>query len=211
MLRTSFAIAVTAATLAPVNTAAKPVTQPVTFTVERKGSEIGTYTARFSRTSSGLKVTSRMNLKMRLLGLPVYSYRYTAEEVWKNNQLQALDVSVNDNGKRSSVKGARTGGAFAWNNGQRNYSVNGNIFPSNHWNANVLNQRRVLNTLTGKVNTVSIRRAGSERLNCSFGTVTATRYVYSGQLKTEAWYTSSGRWVGLRFDAQDGSTIMFKC
>ena len=211
MFRTSFAFMVAAQAIIPLAVNAKPITQPVNFIVERKGSDIGTYTARFSRTPAGLKVTSKMNLKVRLLGLPVYSYRYTSEEIWQGSVLHALDVSVNDNGKRSAVKGTRQGNAFAWNNGSRNYSVKGNIFPSNHWNANVLGQRRVLNTLTGKVNNVSIRRAGSERLNCSFGTVNATRYVYSGQLKTEAWYTSSGRWVGLRFDAKDGSTIMFKC
>ncbi len=195
----------------PSTATAKPVTQAINFTVERKGSDIGTYSVRFSRNTDGLQVTSRMNLKVRLLGVPVYSYRYDSTEVWRDNELNALTVSVNDNGKRSFVKGERNGGAFAWNNGSRNYAATGNIFPSNHWNDNVLHQRRVLNTLTGKLNNVSIRRAGTDRLNCSFGTVNATRYVYSGQLKTEAWYTASGRWVGLRFKAEDGSDIMFKC
>jgi hypothetical protein len=43
------------------------------------------------------------------------------------------------------------------------------------------------------------------------GPVTATRYRYSGELETEAWYDDAGRRVKLRFKGRDGTPIAYKC
>ena len=85
------------------------------------------------------------------------------------------------------------------------------LFPTNHWNAGVLGQTRVLNTLTGKINNVSILSKGIETVSTENGPIKATRYVYSGDLDNEVWYDDLGRWVKMRFKASDGSTINYVC
>ncbi|MDD7911036.1 MULTISPECIES: DUF6134 family protein [Pseudovibrio] len=183
----------------------------INFTVERDGKPIGTYTTRFSGSEANLNVSVDMRLRARFLGIPVYRFNYSANERWSNGTLQALEVDLNNNGEKKDLAGKRQGNKFVWTANGENRSVSGNIFPSNHWNPGVLQQRRVLNTLTGKISNVSIRNRGTEQLQCENRTINATRYQYTGQIDTEAWYDSRGRWVGLRFKAQDGSTIFFRC
>lgn len=202
--------------LAAMMTSAMSVSAPaapanISFTVERNGSPIGTYSTRFSGSSNNLSVDVDMRLRARFLGIPVYRFNYSANERWRNGQLQALDVSLDNNGEKRNLEGERAGNRFVWTANGEQRSVNGNIFPSNHWNPQVLRQNRVLNTLTGKVSRVSIRNRGTEQLQCENRTINATRYQYTGQIDTEAWYDQQGRWVGLRFKAQDGSTIFFRC
>ena len=43
------------------------------------------------------------------------------------------------------------------------------------------------------------------------GGIPATHHAYTGDLSTEVWYDDAGRWVKMRFEAQDGSTIDYVC
>ena len=85
------------------------------------------------------------------------------------------------------------------------------LFPTNHWNPEVLRQTRVLNTLTGRINRVRIEPQAQETVATEHGDVPATRYAYTGELETEVWYDDAGRWVKMRFKGRDGSTIEYVC
>ncbi len=184
----------------------------IQFSVERDGKPIGTHATTISKRGETTSVTINMSLKAGLFGIPLYRFRYKANETWNGNQLQSLKVSVNDNGDKSNLSGKRSGGSFSWSMNGQNDRANGAVFPTNHWNKAVLKQNKVLNTLTGNINRVTIARRGTETLNCRKGPpIEATRYQYSGGLNTEAWYDRSGNWVGLRFKAEDGATIFFRC
>ncbi len=90
-------------------------------------------------------------------------------------------------------------------------TATGQLFPTNHWHAGVLAANRVLNTLTGRINQVTIEAAGPEAVEVAGGRLQATRYSYRGDLETTAWYDARKRWVKLRFQAKDGSTIDYLC
>ena len=85
------------------------------------------------------------------------------------------------------------------------------LFPTNHWNANVVNERVVLNTLTGELNRVEIISRGVETLKSRHGEIKGQRYSYTGDLDTEVWYDQKGRWVGMEFKGKDGSIITYVC
>ena len=95
--------------------------------------------------------------------------------------------------------------------GQRSYVTPGQVFPTSHWHGAVVSEQRVLNTLTGLVNEVRIEARGREPVETESGMVAAGRYAYSGDLNTDVWYDDCGRWVKLRFQARDGSTIDYVC
>ena len=95
---------------------------------------------------------------------------------------------------------------------EKTYSTEAPIIPTNHWNANVVRQKRVLNTLTGNVNNVTLVAKGREAIATERGDVVATRYAYTGDLvDTEVWYDDAGRWVKLRFMGRDGTPIEYVC
>ena len=91
------------------------------------------------------------------------------------------------------------------------FTVDLPLFPTNHWNAQVLGQDRVLSTLTGRVNEVRIQPQGRETVATERGDLPATRYTYTGDLETEIWYDDAGRWVKMRFEGRDRSTIEYVC
>lgn len=85
------------------------------------------------------------------------------------------------------------------------------MFPTDHWHSGVLQSDRVLNTITGRVARVDIADMGEAQVVVNDAPESARRYVYSGDLQTEVWYDREGRWVKMRFRADDGSTIEYVC
>jgi len=69
----------------------------------------------------------------------------------------------------------------------------------------------VLNTLTGKLNRVDITDDGREVVVIDDNQLPVTRYRYEGQLRLVSWYDASGRWLAMRFTADDGSVIDYRC
>ena len=84
------------------------------------------------------------------------------------------------------------------------------IFTTNHWHADIINQNKVLNTLSGKINQIRIQPEGEEMVKGKCAEISAKRYAYTGDLKdTSVWFDRAGRWVKLQFLARDGSTITY--
>lgn len=183
----------------------------ILFDVYRNGERVGWHRVQFARDEAALTVQSEFRLRVRILFLTAYRFNYGSTERWRNGRLESLEVSVDDNGARSVLRAGRDGGLLRVSGDAGRYRADPTLMPTTHWNAAVLGRTRVLNTLTGRVNEVSIRAAGREAVETERGPVPATRYIYSGDLETEAWYDESGRWVKLRFTADDGSTITYVC
>ena len=91
-------------------------------------------------------------------------------------------------------------------------SLEGSIFTTNHWNPNVLSQKSVLNTMTGRTNTVEISEVGKEMVRTGANKREAMRHEYDGDLTDVfTWYDEKKRWVGLDFKSKDGSVISYEC
>lgn len=85
------------------------------------------------------------------------------------------------------------------------------IYPTTHWNPGVLGASRVLNTISGKVTEVDLIPMGEEQVMVEGRSVTARRFRYTGEIQPDVWYDADGRWVKMRFNAKDGSTIESVC
>lgn len=184
----------------------------VAFDVVRNGSVVGAHVTRFEKQADDLVVRSSMNIDIGVLFIPVYGFRYNAEETWRDGQLTALDVKVRDGGDDFAFMGQRADQGFRIQQPEKEYAVAGPLLTTNHWNAAVVGYDQVLNTLTGNMNEVRILNQGIETIPVAGGTLKATRYDYTGELRdTSVWYDDQGRWVRLQFLARDGSTIVYQC
>lgn len=183
----------------------------IEFEVLRDGTPVGRHQVHFEEHDDGLKVTSEMSLIVRLFTIPVYKFRYTAVEYWRQGRLHSLQVDVDDDGDKHRIEAKRNQEkmSVAGPDGPREFS--GGIFPTSHWNSTVLRQQRVLNTITGRINNVEITKAAFEDIEVGDGTRLARRYQYSGDLSVTAWYDTAGRWIKLSFMAKDGSQIEYRC
>jgi hypothetical protein len=82
--------------------AATPADIPLN--VYRKGSPIGTHVIRFSQADSTLKVTSQIDLRVKVAFITVYSYQQTANDDWENGVLVRTRIQTNDDGKETLVQ-----------------------------------------------------------------------------------------------------------
>lgn len=166
----------------------------ITFSIHRKGKEIGKHSVKFA---DGAQVTSETELKIKVLFITAYKFEYSSVEEWNGTGLLAAKTDTYDGGKRSSTEYTMDEGAS---------------FTTNHWNPNVLKQDKVFNTITGKTNAVEITPSDWEMVDTGTGLRRAQRYEYSGDLRdVKSWYDEQNRWVGLEFLARDGSVITYKC
>ena len=181
------------------------------FDIYREGRHIGTHTISRRKLDDRLVVEARTRISVGLLGFELYRFLYDTREVWDGHGLLQLVASVDDDGKQTSIEGKRTGDRFVWSDGRTERSHAMPVYPTNHWNAGVLGQNAVLNTLTGKINNVTILDEGRETLEHTGSSQPALRYRYDGELKLVSWYDSQGRWLAMRFTTDDGSTIEYRC
>jgi len=183
----------------------------IDFDVYRKGKQVGRHEVRFTQTDDRLEVESRFEIAIDFLFFTAYRYVYRSSASWQAGELASLLAEVNDNGNLFSLTARRDGNRMALDRSGERDLVSAPLLPTNHWNAGVLGQTRVLNTLTGRVNNVRIVPKDREQVSTERGPVTATRYLYTGELSTEVWYDDAGRWVKMRFEGTDGSTIDYVC
>lgn len=185
--------------------------QTSAYDIFRNDRHIGNHTVTRTELDGQVIVSVVTRIRISLLGIEFYRFEYDAREIWDEAGLLSLSVQVDDDGEQSRLEGKRHDGAFRWASGREQGSHPMPVYPTNHWNAAVLEQDVVLNTLTGKLNRVAITDDGREALLIDENRLSVTRYRYEGQLQLISWYDASGRWLAMRFTADDGSVIDYRC
>ena len=183
----------------------------IKFDVYREGKNVGSHVVEFRGDADDLTVISKFNLQIDVLFINVFSFNYSSEANWKRGILERLAVDVDDNGDPFTFNVQRESEKLIVVNRQNNFSVPIPLYPTNHWNVGVLNQQRILNTLTGELNKIKIIKKGMEKIETGRGKVNSIRYAYTGELETDIWYDHTGRWVGMQFMGRDGSLIKYVC
>jgi len=183
----------------------------ILFDVVRDGEKVGSHGVTFSGDEDDFWVTTRFELEIKLLFIRAYAFKYFSKANWKNGVLSEIRISVDDDGEPFSLKGRQEAGEFIIESSKKKFKTPLPLFPTNHWNANVVNEKVVLNTLTGELNSVEIIAGDVEILRSGHGEIKGQRYSYTGDLDNEVWYDQKGRWVGMEFKGKDGSIITYVC
>ena len=186
----------------------------ITFDIKRKGKNIGTHKVTFTQNDNQLFVEATTRIRLKFLFFTAFKFDYTSEEVWQNGKLMSLSSLTNEDGKKSNVLLEFGEDIVSITNENGNYSNNlmGPVFTTNHWNPNVLDEEKVLNTLTGKSNNIQINKMGLEMVPTGKGEREAMHHRYEGDLNNiSTWYDEKSRWVGLSFKGKDGSIISYEC
>lgn len=181
------------------------------FDIQRNGQKLGHHQVLFSNDDGDTIVRSTSKIRVEILFIPAYSFDYASTARWSQGRLVALTAQTNDGGNLSDVSAHAHANLMKITGSKGEATAELGIFPTNHWHKGVTSKTRVLNTITGAINAVTIRNMGRMPITTERGKVNATHYVYAGDLQAEAWYDDAGRWVKLRFPGKDGSTIEFLC
>jgi hypothetical protein len=181
------------------------------FSVLRDGDPIGIHRVTFDVDGDRLLVGSRFEARVKVLFITAFEYLYESQSVWRDGCLVELKAITDDNGTKSRVSARLANGQLVIEGPSGAMRGKAGMFPTDHWHSGVLQSDRVLNTITGQVARVNIADMGEGQVTVNDSPEAARRYVYSGDLQTEVWYDREGRWVKMRFRADDGSTIEYVC
>ncbi|HEX6119594.1 MAG TPA: DUF6134 family protein [Dongiaceae bacterium] len=182
----------------------------IQFDVERDGNVVGRHIVTFTRTDQGVLADSRVDVDVGLLFLSAYRFRYQAHALWRDGELQSIEASTNENGDYRHVEATRDAAGLLVRSSGGTYEAP-LVPPTSHWNAAELKGGLVLNTMTGELDKIQVFDQGLDTVATRGGSLRARHYLYSGDLNGEIWYDSEGRWVKLRFRANDGSIIDYVC
>lgn len=204
------AIGVAADMPPPANDPFRLYGSEIRFDVERDGDVVGRYIINFTRTNQGVLADARVDVDVKLLFMPVYTLRYHARELWSGGELQSVEAFTNDDGDLVHVQATRDSQGLQVRTDEGAYETPA-VLPISHWNAALLEGGPLLNGMTGKVDKIQVFDQGLDTVSTRNGSLRARHYLYSGDLHGEIWYDEDGRWVKLRFRANDGSMIDYIC
>jgi len=183
----------------------------LSFDLYRNGDLVGYQNVTFSRKNDELAVDIDFKLTIKALFITLYEMTYRSDSLWKNDELVALDAHTDQNGKVTVVKAKAEGGELEVDGPNGKASAPLGIYPTDHWNAGVIDSTCLVNTINGHINHVRLVKQGEDKVETERGPIEATHYKYTGEIQNDVWYDAEGRWVQMRFKGGDGSTIEFRC
>ena len=152
------------------------------------------FTLRDSATERELKSEARFDVK--LLFITAYRYTHDATERWRGNCLAQITARTDDNGKKSEVGTEPTEGC---------------VMSFAYWNPEMLQQTRLLNAQTGKLETVTITAMGEEKISLRGTQTPAKRYRITGpKHPIDFWYGADRSWLALQSTLESGRRLRYQ-
>jgi hypothetical protein len=172
---------------------------PITFTVLRGGTPIGTHRVEFVRGGEEPVVEIAIDMVVRFASIPLYRYTHRSREEWSGGLLQRLDARTDDNGTQTEVRARAGSGGLA----------PADTKPTSYWQEEMTRRTRLLHTQEGTLIDVASRQTGTEELTIAGNPVEIRVYEVTGELNTRLGYARTGEWVDLEFMAR-GSKIRYR-
>lgn len=186
-------------------------TEDFQFEIRRDGTPVGSHRVALRPEAEGLRAEAHSSIAVRFLGVTVYRFTYQSVSSWIGGRMVALDSSTDDDGTVTRVSARVDHDRLRVTATDGAVSAPLGVFPSDHWNPGVIGATELINTITGKLNRVTMTAEGREDVPAGDRRRPSTRYRYGGELEAVVWYDDAGHWTGLRFTARDGSTIDYVC
>jgi hypothetical protein len=90
-----------------------------------------------------------------------------------------------------------------------NLHVDHEIIPASLWNHLVLNRTETLTTVSGNLKTFQVEYIGEESIDVRGQKTTTQHFRLTGEFERDLWYDNADVLVGVRFEADDGSTVAY--
>lgn len=172
---------------------------------------IGFHSFRLDPHGDASLLRSEARFRVRLLGLTLYDYAHRSEELWRDNCLQRVDASTDDNGKDLFVRGSRSGEQLRLENHFGSTDLDGCVMTFAYWNPAILTQQRLLNVQTGQYQAVSVQRLDETPLKFHGGSVPAVHYrISTGENDIDLWYSADHDWLGLRSTTRSDRQLHYR-
>jgi len=184
---------------------------PLRFTVLIDDRPIGHHRFEIAGDARLQQVSSEADFTVEWLHVPVFRYRHSDHETWRDGCLQAIDASTRTNGRLEQVRGHHEDGRFLIEGQGALTPATSCVMTFAYWDKRILEQPALLNAQTGVYAPIKVTSLGTERFDGGAGGQNAEHYrLTSGDLRIELWYAADGRWLGLRAPTKEGRTMTYR-
>lgn len=181
------------------------------YDIFRDGTPVGSHRIDFTQDGDILAVASQSEIEVEVLFMTAYNFSYVARSRWQEGKLLTLEATTDDDGDRSVVRVAPAKDGLVAEGPSGETPIASALPLSEHWWQRFIAGDQQLNTITGAVNRIAVESLGTAFVPMAAGIAPAERFRIDGDIQLETWYDDAGRWLGMRFLAQDGSTIEYRC
>jgi hypothetical protein len=187
------------------------ITRPhLEYTVLRDQETVGLHVIDFTRSGDTTNVKISTNVVVTVAFIPVYRFEHAGLETWQGSRLVSIRTRTNDDGTPHQLSATAEGDHLRVAGDASQGNVGGAIIPASLWNAAIVNQSSILNTLDGREMPISVVDQGNEIVSAAGAEVSAHHFTVSGGIDRELWFDRSNTLVRVAFAAKDGSHIFYQ-
>ncbi len=181
------------------------------FDVYINDKRVGTHQFEVTDTGEQKTVVSEADFKVKFLIFTAFTYLHNNTERWSDDCLLEFDADTRYNDEQIAVSGTRVDGAFRVEKADAAQDLPECIMTFAYWNANFLNQDKLLNPQNGEYLDVSVERVGEDKLEVRGEAVAATKYQITAQdIDIRLWYSDDDQWLALESTAESGHIIRYE-
>lgn len=186
-------------------------TRSYDFKVYLDESEIGSHRFEISSDTATQRVRSEADFDVKFLFFSAYQYRHSNTEIWQGECLKTINATTDDNGERLFVRGEREDNALLLETNDGLRTVQGCIRSFAYWDPELLNSTHLLNSQTGELEPVEVKKLGASSIEYRGRQVPAVHYMISGEdLSIELWYSTEQEWLALESTLDNGKRLRYR-
>jgi hypothetical protein len=200
--------------LSGVVAATSGTAKDLSFRVLLDGKPIGSHDFRITEQDAEKVVESNASFDVSLFFVPVFSYRHSNTEVWRDGCLVQIDAETDSNGEQFRVEGRKEPSAYRIGTNAGASAYPGDCLMSfAYWDRQMVQQNRLLNAQTGEIVEVDIEPLGEATLELGGRGIAADGYrirAAAHDVDITVWYRrSDGRWVSLESRLKNGRLMRY--
>lgn len=162
------------------------------FEIVWKGQSIGYHIVNVEASAGGLKVDTRVAMRVKFGPVSLYRFIHESSEIWRGGELYAIWSETDDNGDEMSLRAWREDGVLMIDGDAYRGPAPAGARLASWWNKAVLSAPTLINPQNGEIIDVAVESFG--RGPAPYGRV-AEHFRLTGTLAVDLWFDGA-RWVG---------------
>jgi hypothetical protein len=183
------------------------------FTIQVDGKPAGNYQMTIHRQIDGtVSLTAQSDVRVTILAIPVYTYSYSGQEVWKDGRLLRLESSGSEKGKPFSVSALSQNNVLVVTANGQQHTTRPDVWTTSCWQLPGAAFRNQDVPLLGCDNGTDIpghlQYVGAEQLTVAGQAQTCAHYRVMKTEPHDLWYDAQERLVREEWDSGSHHTVL---
>ena len=167
------------------------------FDLYRNNQLIGQHVYSFIRDGQNLKVISKINFRIKKLGVTLYKYTANGEENYINGEFDSFSSTTIQNKKNKFCNIYKKNGFFFIEGSSYKGKVPKNSIIGTWWNHSIIESKTQISAVSGRIIEQSVKFIGKENIKIQDNEYTALKFNFSSsdpslskkkKLDTNVWY-----------------------